>query len=165
MKILYTGGVKSGKSRHAEQRCLELAETEIPIYLATTEFIDAEIQKRIDDHQTRRQGRFLTCEEPLKLALCIESHSVPVLIECLTMWLNNMLHHHRSESEIFDELSQLLQLPNNMVLVINEVGLGVIPDNPLARQFVDLSGKVSQWVGEYCDEIYFCIAGHPMRVK
>jgi adenosylcobinamide kinase/adenosylcobinamide-phosphate guanylyltransferase len=81
------------------------------------------------------------------------------------MWLNNLLYHQISEDAILQELEAVLQLPCNLVLVHNEVGLSIIADNPLARRFVDLSGKAAQLMGQYCDEVFFCSAGLKMRMK
>lgn len=165
MKILVTGGVKSGKSLFAEKRCLALVNEEPPIYLATTEILDPEMQQRVEIHQNRRQNQFITIEESLALHRAIQKWNRPILIECMTMWMNNMLYHQKSESELFDELNKVLQLPNDIVFVINEVGMGIIPDNALARTFVDLSGKVSQTLGNACQEAYFCVAGQVLKVK
>ena len=165
MKTLFIGGVKSGKSWLAETYILEQAGTEKPYYLATTEFFDDEIQARVHIHQQRRKDSFITLEEPIKLFDALEKCQGPVLIECVSMWLNNLLYHQIPEAGILQELEAVLQLPCNMVLVHNEVGLSVIADNPLARQFVDLSGKASQLMGQYCDEVFFCSAGLKMRMK
>ena len=165
MKTLFIGGVKSGKSRLAEAYILEQAGTNKPYYLATTEFFDDEIQARVLIHQQRRQDSFITLEEPVKLFAALEKCRHPVLIECVSMWLNNLLYHQIPETDILQELEAVLQLPCNMVLVHNEVGLGVIADNLLARQYVDLSGKAAQLMGQYCDEVFFCSAGLKMRMK
>ena len=165
MKTLFIGGVKSGKSRLAETYILEQAGTNKPYYLATTEFFDDEMQARIDVHQQRRQDLFITLEEPVKLFEALKKHQSPVLIECVSMWLNNLLYHQIPEADILQELEAVMQLPCDMVLVHNEVGLGVIADNRLARQFVDLSGKAAQIMGRYCDEVFFCSAGLKIRMK
>ena len=165
MKTLFIGGVKSGKSRLAEAYILEQAGINKPYYLATTEFFDDEIQARVLIHQQRRQDSFITLEEPVKLFAALEKCRHPVLIECVSMWLNNLLYHQIPETDILQELEAVLQLPCNMVLVHNEVGLGVIADNLLARQYVDLSGKAAQLMGQYCDEVFFCSAGLKMRMK
>jgi adenosylcobinamide kinase / adenosylcobinamide-phosphate guanylyltransferase len=165
MKTLFIGGVKSGKSRLAETYILEQAGTDRPYYLATTEYFDDEIQTRVRIHQQRRKDSFITLEEPLKLFKALEKCRGPVLIECVTMWLNNLLYHQIPEDEILQELESVLQLPCNMVLVHNEVGLGVIADNPLARRFVDLSGKAAQLMGRNCDEVFFCSAGLKLQMK
>ena len=146
MKTLFTGGVKSGKSRLAESYILEKTGDSQPYYLATTEFVDAEMQERIAAHQARRKTAFITVEEPLELLSTLQECPGPVLVECVSMWLNNRLYHGASETAILDELDQAMRLPRDMVLVLNEVGLGIIPDNALARQFVDLSGKAGQLI-------------------
>ena len=165
MKTLFIGGVKSGKSRLAEAYILERAVTNKPYYLATTEFLDDEMQARVRIHQQRRKDSFITLEESIKLFDALVKCQRPVLIECVSMWLNNLLYHQIPEEDILQELDAVLRLPCKMVLVHNEVGSGVIADNPLARQFVDLSGKASQLMGQYCDEVFFCSAGLKIRMK
>ncbi|MDO9141323.1 MAG: bifunctional adenosylcobinamide kinase/adenosylcobinamide-phosphate guanylyltransferase [Methylobacter sp.] len=165
MKTLFTGGIKSGKSRLAEVYILEQAGNIKPYYLATTEFFDDEMQARIAIHQQRRQDLFVTLEEPVKLFDAVQQCQAPILIECVSMWLNNLLYHKISEADILQELEAVLQLKGDMVLVHNEVGLSVIADNPLARQFVDLSGKAAQLMGRYCDHVYFCSAGLKLKMK
>lgn len=164
MKTLFIGGIKSGKSRLAESYILKQAKQK-PYYLATTELIDDEMRERITAHQQRRQDRFTTLEEPIQLLNTLKNCASTVLIECVSMWLNNRLYHHHNEAQILQELSDCLQLPNDLVFVLNEVGLGVIPDNPLSRQFVDLSGKAAQLLGEHCDQVFFCSAGLTLRLK
>ncbi|MBM4206672.1 MAG: bifunctional adenosylcobinamide kinase/adenosylcobinamide-phosphate guanylyltransferase [Gammaproteobacteria bacterium] len=164
MKTLFIGGIKSGKSRLAETYILASAQTK-PYYLATTEFVDDEMRERITIHQQRRQDRFITLEEPLHLAQALANCPGPVLIECVSMWLNNMLFHQCSEDQIFQELTAMMALPIDLVLVLNEVGLGIIPDNPLARRYVDLSGKAAQLLAEQCNQVYFCSAGLRFALK
>jgi len=165
MKTLFTGGVKSGKSRLAEAYILEQAGGGKPYYLATTEFIDDEMRKRIDAHRERRQDAFVTIEEPVKLLAALQQCPGPVLVECISMWLNNQLFHGVSIADIVAELEGVMQLPCSMVLVHNEVGLGIIPDNPLARQYVDLSGKAAQLIAAHCERVFFCSAGLKLQMK
>ena len=165
MKILITGGVKSGKSRHAEKRILAMTKGTKPVYLATTELKDPEMKKRIANHRQRRSNTFETIEEPLLLASVLRNIQCPVLIECLTMWLNNALHQKYSERKVFAEIDNLLSLECDVVFVLNEVGLGIIPENPLARKFLDLSGRIAQKLGEACDEVIWCVAGNTIRIK
>ena len=101
MKIFITGGAKSGKSRHAETRILEMANGMKPVYLATTELLDLEMEERVLEHRRRRGQEFRTIEEPLHMTDALLNTEGPVLIECLTMWLNNALHHQLSEKKIF----------------------------------------------------------------
>jgi len=165
VKTLFTGGIKSGKSRLAEAFILEMATSTKPYYLATTEFFDDEMRARIAIHQQRRQDLFVTLEEPVKLFDAVQTCQAPVLIECVSMWLNNQLYYKISEADILQELEAVLQLNTDLVLVHNEVGLSVVADNPLARQFVDLSGKAAQLMGYYCNQVYFCSAGLTLKMK
>ena len=165
MKILFTGGVKSGKSRQAEMRILRMALDLKPVYLSTTELLDPEMKKRITEHRQHRGEKFWTVEEPLNLTEALAETEAPVMIECMTMWLNNALHHKLPESKIFAEIESLLLLENDIVFVLNEVGLGIIPDNPLSRKFADLSGRIAQMLAESCDEVNWCVAGILVKIK
>jgi adenosylcobinamide kinase/adenosylcobinamide-phosphate guanylyltransferase len=165
MKTLFIGGVKSGKSRLAEAYLLEQAGALKPYYLATTEFIDDEMEERIRVHRQRRQERFITIEEPVNLLAALQRCPGPVLVECISMWLNNRLYHGAMEADILAELDAAMQLPCTMVLVLNEVGLGIIPDNALARQYVDLSGRAAQLMAAHCERVFFCSAGLRLQMK
>jgi adenosylcobinamide kinase/adenosylcobinamide-phosphate guanylyltransferase len=164
MKTLFIGGIKSGKSRLAEAYILERS-LQKPYYLATTEFIDEEMAERIAAHQQRRKDQFITLEEPVHLLKTLSNCPGPVLIECISMWLNNMLYHQNSEDTILFELDRVLSLSLDLVFVQNEVGLGVIPDNPSARQFADLSGKSAQILAAHCDKVFHCCAGLTLTIK
>lgn len=165
MKTLFIGGIKSGKSCLAERYILEHAGTAKPYYLATSDFFDEEMQARILIHKQRRQDLFITLEEPVKLFKILEKCQGPILIECVSMWLNNQLYHQIPEADSLQELEAVLQLSCDLVLVHNEVGLSIIADNRLARQFVDLSGKAAQLMGHYCDQVFFCSAGLKIKMK
>lgn len=165
MKTLFIGGIKSGKSRLAESHILAIAGNTKPYYLATTEFFDDEMQARIQVHKQQRQDAFITIEEPLKLFAAVQACPGPVLIECISMWLNNQLYHQIPEADTLQELAKVFTLPNDLVLVHNEVGLGIVPDNKLARQFVDLSGKAAQLMAQHCDRVFFCSAGLKLQMK
>jgi len=164
-KTLFIGGIKSGKSRLAEAYILQQFDDKQPFYLATSELIDDEIKQRVKIHRDRRKDAFITWEEPLKLLATLQRTTGPVLVECISMWLNNALYYGMTDAEILDELAAVMQIPIDMVLVHNEVGLGVIPDNPLARRFVDLSGKAAQLMGQHCRQVFFCSAGFSMALK
>jgi len=165
MKTLFIGGIKSGKSRLAESHILSIAGDTKPYYLATTEFFDDEMQARIQVHKQQRQDAFITIEEPLNLLSAVQSCPGPVLIECISMWLNNQLYHQIPETDTLQELANVLTLPNDLVLVHNEVGLGIIPNNKLARQFADLSGRAAQLMGQHCERVFFCSAGLKLQMK
>ena len=110
MKTLFIGGIKSGKSQLAETYILEHAQ-QTPYYLATTEFLDDEMRQRIVEHKQRRQDRFITLEEPVQLLETLRLCLAPTLIECISIWLNNMLYHQHTEEVILQELTAVLQLP------------------------------------------------------
>ena len=164
MKTLFIGGIKSGKSINAQNYTIEHSNSK-PIYLATTEFIDKEIQKRVDEHKRQREDTFVTIEEPIKLYETISSCKSAVLVECVSMWINNMLYHGYSFEDMKDELIKILKLDVDVVFVLNDVGSGIIPDNKLAREFIDISGKLSQIIASGCDEVFHCIAGIATKIK
>ncbi|MCF6309466.1 MAG: bifunctional adenosylcobinamide kinase/adenosylcobinamide-phosphate guanylyltransferase [Sulfurimonas sp.] len=163
-KTLFIGGIKSGKSFNAEKYTIENSSSK-PIYLATTEFIDEGMQVRINQHKEQREDNFTTIEEPLKLYEAISTCQSPVLVECLSMWINNMLYHEKSFEDMINEIEAILKLDKTLVFVLNDVGSGIIPDNKLARDFIDISGKLSQLIACECDEVYHTIAGISTRIK
>ncbi|MDF1881642.1 bifunctional adenosylcobinamide kinase/adenosylcobinamide-phosphate guanylyltransferase [Sulfurimonas sp. MAG313] len=163
-KTLFIGGIKSGKSYHAEQYTLKHSKN-LPVYLATTEFIDKEMKERIEQHKLQRSQNFLTREEPLNLLEAIAPIKSYVLIECISMWINNMLHHGFTFEDIQEHLLKLLELPHDIVFVLNDVGAGIIPDNALARKYIDISGKISQILGQHCDNVFHVIAGIGTKIK
>jgi adenosylcobinamide kinase/adenosylcobinamide-phosphate guanylyltransferase len=162
MKALFIGGVKSGKSRHAEAYTLNLAEN--PLYLATAEPFDEEMRQRILQHQHQRHKSFKTIEAPLNIYEVLQSTHHPVLLECMTLWINNMLHYHK-EDAIFTEIEKILSLKSDMVFVINDVGSGVMGAHQLSRKFVDISGTAAQMIASECDEVFHCIAGICHKIK
>lgn len=163
-KTLFIGGIKSGKSINAQNYILKNS-TSKPIYLATTEFIDEEMKTRIDEHKLNRKNDFITIEEPLKLYEKILTTNSSVIIECVSMWINNMLYHKYSFENMADELNKIMKLDKFIVFILNDVGSGVIPDNRLSREFIDISGKLSQLIASECDEVYHTIAGISTKIK
>jgi len=164
MKALFIGGIKSGKSFHAEQFSLKHSKN-LPVYLATTEFIDEEMKERINQHKLQRSQNFLTKEEPLNLVEALEPIKGLVLIECVSMWINNMLYHGFEYEDIQEHIEKLLALPLDIVFVQNDVGAGIIPDNKLAREYIDISGKISQLLGQHCNKVFHVIAGISTKIK
>jgi len=164
MKALFIGGIKSGKSFLAERYALKNAKQK-PVYLATTEFIDGEMSARIESHKQQRKDTFITEEEPLKLNKIISQSENLVLVECLSMWINNMLYHGLDFSDIKEEIQKIMQQEKDVVFVLNDVGSGIIPDNELARKYIDISGKISQLVAHDCDEVFHVIAGIGTKIK
>jgi adenosylcobinamide kinase/adenosylcobinamide-phosphate guanylyltransferase len=164
--ILITGGARSGKSVRAEARALSFPGK--PTYIATAEALDTEMRERIEKHRARRGVDWLERETPLELvtALAETDGGGARLVDCLTLWLSNLLHAGRDWAKEADALADALARQKSpVVLVTNEVGLGIVPDNALARQFRDAAGLVNQLVARVADEVEFLVAGLPMRVK
>jgi adenosylcobinamide kinase/adenosylcobinamide-phosphate guanylyltransferase len=167
--ILITGGARSGKSRYAEQRVLGCGAR--ALYVATAEAKDEEMAQRIAEHQKRRGAQWRTVEEPLELAEALLAQRGKIdcaLVDCLTLWISNLLirHDDKYASEKVEELiEKLSQLDFHVVLVTNEVGWGIVPDNPLARKFRDLAGRTNQRVAHIATEVILMVAGMPMIAK
>jgi adenosylcobinamide kinase/adenosylcobinamide-phosphate guanylyltransferase len=164
MRALFIGGIKSGKSKNAEAFTLAHAMSQ-PYYLATTEFIDEEMQERIELHKRQRQEKFITVEEPLKLSEKIATCHDIVLVECVSMWINNMLYHGNSQEAIYQEIEKIMACKQNMVFVINDVSTSVVSDNALVREFVDINGRVSQMLASGCDAVFHTVAGIGVKIK
>ncbi len=166
-----TGGARSGKSRLAEE--LALAHGGPLLYLATGSGGDGEMAERIRRHRERRGEAWQTIEEPLDLAGVLaghDGHFRAVLVDCVTLWLTNLLFHHGehpgtvlAEVRRLAELFPALQTP--LVLVTNEVGMGIVPDNRLARTFRDLAGEANEILAAAADEVYAVFSGLPLRLK
>ena len=163
------GGARSGKSRLAEQTAKDsgLAVT----YIATAQAFDAEMQERIAHHQAQRPGHWAVIEEPLYLANCLIELDQPnqvILVDCLTLWMSNLLMHENPELQM-QQCQKLLDilpiLESDVILVSNETGLGVIPMGEISRKFVDESGRLHQQLGQIADKVVFCVAGFPMILK
>jgi adenosylcobinamide kinase/adenosylcobinamide-phosphate guanylyltransferase len=166
--VLVLGGARSGKTSFAERMAMHQGEK--PLYLATAQALDGEMLERVKLHQQQRHKRFETLEEPLDLSTALKAaareHDV-ILVDCITLWITNMLGGNIQVGQAVDELiSTLADIDNSrVILVSNEVGLGIVPDNPLARTFRDLSGAAHQRLAEICAEVHFIIAGLPMTLK
>ncbi|SFV62819.1 Adenosylcobinamide-phosphate guanylyltransferase [hydrothermal vent metagenome] len=166
MKTLFIGGIKSGKSFNAEKFILTNTNTnEKPIYLATTEFFDDEMRDKVFHHKKTRGDNFITLEEPLSLYEVLESKKSPVLIECVSMWINNMFYHKKSYEQMEEEITKLLSLNLDLVFVLNDVGSSVVSENKLVREFVNINGKLSQLIADRCDNVYHVIAGISSKIK
>ncbi len=164
MNALFIGGIKSGKSKCAESYTLKHAITK-PTYLATTEFFDDEMQEKLKEHKLQRKNNFNTLEESLHLTKATQNQGSIVLVECISMWINNMLYHEYSEEDIFEEIKQLTSSNNSFVFVINDVSSSVVSKNSLTRKFVNINGKVSQFLASNCDEVFHVIAGVEVKIK
>ena len=166
--ILVLGGARSGKTGFAERLAMRAGSK--PAYLATAQALDAEMWDRVQSHKEQRQGRFATIEEPLELAAAIltavRSHDV-ILVDCLTLWITNLIVANRDVAAAVEELLVTLADVKSarVILVSNEVGLGIVPDNAMARMFRDLAGSAHQRLADICDDVYFVVAGLPMVLK
>ena len=155
------GGARSGKSRHAE--ALVQAAPPPWRYVATAQAWDAEMTARIATHQARRPPGWQTVESPLDLAGTLDT-GLPVLVDCLTLWVSNLLLADQ-EPDWAALLAALERRTASTVLVSNEVGLGIVPDNALARRFRDVAGVLHQRVAARADRVVLMVAGLPMVVK
>jgi adenosylcobinamide kinase/adenosylcobinamide-phosphate guanylyltransferase len=164
---LVLGGARSGKSRYAEG--LVDRHPGRRTYLATAEILDDEMDVRVKAHRERRDGDWKTVEEPLELARALKAETeqgAAVLVDCLTLWLGNLLGAERDAATEIDGLIESVgQFGGPVVFVSNEVGLGIVPDNALARRFRDLAGILHQRLAEKADRVVFVAAGLPMNLK
>jgi len=163
---LVLGGARSGKSRYAEG----LVEAEGGgIYIATAQAWDSEMTVRIEKHRARRGDLWKTLEAPTDLVGALTSKACrgkAVLVDCLTLWLSNlMMGHHDIEREVAMLCAALPSLDARVVFVSNEVGLGIVPENAMARQFRDHAGNTHQQIAQIADRVVFVAAGLPMTMK
>jgi adenosylcobinamide kinase / adenosylcobinamide-phosphate guanylyltransferase len=163
---LVLGGARSGKSRHAE--ALVTALPQPWLYVATGEPRDNEMAARIAEHRARRVAEWQTIEAPRDLAAALARvpAGATVLVDCLTLWLTNvMLAGADVESEIIRLEQILIDRTGPVILVANEVGLGIVPENALARRFRDVAGRLNQRLAALADRVVLLVAGVPVKVK
>jgi adenosylcobinamide kinase/adenosylcobinamide-phosphate guanylyltransferase len=165
-----TGGARSGKSTFAEKLASGISGKRA--YVATAQALDAEMAARIEDHRKNRGNSWDTYEEPLAIAELVRKLNGRydlVLLDCLTLWLSNVMARVEEDSAVVsrsEELAAALKGFNgSCIIVSNEVGLGIVPDNPLARRFRDLAGVINQRMALAADEAYFLASGIPVRIK
>lgn len=189
--IFITGGARSGKSRFG----LKLAEERLraqqlllspPIdlqplkaYIATAQALDEEIKERIERHKQQRGKDWHTVEEPVDIVRALnELRDYPlILLDCLTLWISNLMLNNLDiekeicrfldaiKSSVSSEQSAVNSLSSAIIIVSNEVGMGIVPENELARRFRDLAGIVNQRVAEIANEVYFMVSGIPVKIK
>jgi adenosylcobinamide kinase/adenosylcobinamide-phosphate guanylyltransferase len=169
MRNLILGGARSGKSRLAEQLA---SASGLPVtYIATSQPLDGEMNERVLLHRQRRPDDWGLIEEPLALAAVLRAEAAEgrcLLVDCLTLWLTNLLmleDDQRLAEERDAQLACLEQLPGTLVLVSNETGLGVVPMGELTRRYVDLAGWLHQAVAERCQRVVLTVAGLPLMLK
>lgn len=169
MKALILGGVRSGKSRFAE--ALALNNAPAPTLIATGSAGDEEMAARIAAHRARRTANWSVIEEPISLAATLAGIAAPgvvVVVDCLTLWLTNLLCHADAglaDREVESFLSTVPTLPGHQVFVANEVGFGIMPINALARRFGDVAGVLHQRLATKCDHVVLMVAGLPLTLK
>jgi len=175
--LLYiSGGARSGKSRYAEQRALALAGPRS--YIATCPIIDDEMATRIDRHRQRRDGQgWHTIEEPQDLTAALQTtrDSRVVLVDCITLWINNLLYAAETELNTIDEgaiqtltlqmIDAARQGERTVIFVSNELGMGIVPAETLSRHYRDLVGRCNQTLAAHADEAVFMVSGLPLTLK
>ncbi|MCD8139700.1 MAG: bifunctional adenosylcobinamide kinase/adenosylcobinamide-phosphate guanylyltransferase [Planctomycetaceae bacterium] len=172
--ILVTGGCRSGKSSFA----LHLADTAGGVFLATSPVLDDETADRVRRHQEERSGRgWETVEEETAVAEALRQcpDDAVVLLDCLTLWVNNLVFEAEQSGELPDEdymaaraeelASAARSRSGKTIMVTNEVGMGIVPDNPMARRFRDLAGRANQTMAAQADAVYLLVSGLPVRIK
>jgi adenosylcobinamide kinase/adenosylcobinamide-phosphate guanylyltransferase len=171
MIIFVTGGARSGKSDFVQELAEKLEGKRV--FLATAEALDDEMKERIRKHKEKRGDRWDTLEEPLDLGNAIRSVSKScrtILVDCLTVWLSNLLMEYKDEDEIISEMtddlfSSMDDFEETLIIVSNEVGLGIVPDNKLARIYRDKLGFLNQRMAKRADQVYILFSGIPVKIK
>lgn len=167
---LIIGGARSGKSAFA-MRIAEAYAAErqaMPVLIATAEALDEEMTLRIAHHRAARTKPWHVIEEPVEIAARLPEcePGSPIVIDCITLWISNLILRGRPVAGAADHLIECLARENReVVLVTNEVGLGIVPDHPLGRQFRDEAGRINQIIAAHADAVYFMVAGLPLTVK
>ena len=164
--ILVTGGARSGKSALAERLVEERGNT--ILYIATSEPIDAEMEGRISRHRARRGAHWRTVEAALALPETLDNTDGdgPRLVDCLTMWLNNLIYYqHDLDTALEALMASLSRQQSDVVLVTNEIGSGLVPETPEARKFRDLAGELNQMVAALASDVYLSVSGIAVKIK
>jgi adenosylcobinamide kinase / adenosylcobinamide-phosphate guanylyltransferase len=169
---LLTGGVRSGKSSYA----LELAHACAgpKCFIATAQAFDSEMSTRIENHKTSRGKNYITIEEPVDLASalakCRELNAQTIVIDCLTVWIGNLMHSYNCDTMKMNAAKQdfiqaLQQITARCFIVTNEVGWGIVPENKMARDFRDFSGSLNQEIAKLAESVYLLCSGIPLKIK
>lgn len=168
--IFITGGARSGKSEFALKTAESMGQKKV--YIATAESLDDEMRERIEMHRKQRGNDWHTIEEPRNLANVFESLQSKydiALVDCLTLWISNLMGDGLADEAIFKNADIVSREVDNVkcsiIFVSNEVGMGIVPENPLARRFRDIAGKVNQTIASISDEVYYMVAAIPVKIK
>jgi len=165
-----TGGARSGKSAFAETLANDNAGKRA--YIATAQALDAEMAAKIEKHRQNRGTAWDTFEEPLAVSELLRKLSNTydfVLLDCITLWLSNVMAHSDGDDAVISRTNELVgaikDFGGTCIVVSNEVGLGIVPDNLLARRFRDFAGMLNQKIAQAADDVYFTAAGIPVKIK
>ncbi len=170
--VLISGGARSGKSSYALSAGLNF--NGVRYFIATAQVIDDEMKERIDKHKSEREDKFTTIEEPLNLDDILVNKKFNsedlVIIDCLAVWLGNLFHHFNSdkvriESKLKKFIENLKQVNYTLLIVTNEVGMGIVPITSETRLYRDFLGILNGKIVALCDEFYVCFSGIPMKLK
>ena len=170
--IFITGGARSGKSSFAEKLASVLKKD--VIFLATAEALDKEMADRIKKHKAKRSRTWKTLEEPININILnkFRNFEGAVILDCITLWLSNMIHEfgiELAEGHILRDIQTLLKTARTskftLIVVSNELGLGIVPENKLAREFRDIAGRCNQLIARMSDEVYLMISGIKLKIK
>jgi adenosylcobinamide kinase/adenosylcobinamide-phosphate guanylyltransferase len=168
--IFVTGGCRSGKSRYALQYANQHFSKKL--FLATCEALDEEMTQRIENHKKVRGPEWQTIEEPVEIVSKINEYGADekvILIDCLTLWLYNLLMRWDNDLRIMEETEKLIdslkESPTSSILVSNEVGMGIVPADPLSRRYRDLLGTMNQRIADALDTVIFMVSGIPLFLK
>ncbi|MBO1438256.1 bifunctional adenosylcobinamide kinase/adenosylcobinamide-phosphate guanylyltransferase [Meiothermus sp. CFH 77666] len=164
--ILVTGGARAGKSAFAQEWAQALGDGQVS-FIATAQALDDEMRQRIARHQAERPPGWETLEEPLEVPYTLsQAQGRVVLLDCLTLWVSNLM---LAEREVLPEVENLLaaraETGKTLLVVTNEVGMGIVPDNTLARRYRDLLGAANRRIAEEADVVYLLVAGIPLKLK
>lgn len=171
MIIFVTGGARSGKSDFAQGLAEKLEGKRL--FLATAQALDDEMHQRIEKHREQRGDRWDTLEEPIHIGKALRSMAEPydtVLVDCFTVWMSNLLGEYPDQDEKISEIigdffSSINEFKGTILIVSNEVGMGIVPENRLARQYRDQLGFLNQAAARRADEVYVLCSGIPLRIK
>ena len=175
--IFITGGARSGKSRFAEE-IANKADKEV-IYIATAQAGDEEMKARIQKHKDRRSVKWKTFEEPINVKILVDRFGMKekiILIDCLTLHTSNLLLRKKEkigdelwQEDVLSEIEKLaksaFQVPAQVIIVSNEVGMGLVPDNPLGRYYRDILGRANHIIASQADEVFLMVSGIPLNIK
>lgn len=165
--VFVIGGARSGKSRYAQERAEATGLS--PVFIATAQAFDDEMRNRIDRHQADRGGTWRTVEAPIELARAIRTHNAPdkvILVDCLTLWVTNLMLSDQDIVEAMSDLADAIATAQgDIIIVSNEVGCGIVPENALARRFRDEAGRINQQVAATAHEVQLVSAGLTLQLK